>query len=282
MPATYAHWAFGRDCIELMPEGLQKIIHENRDIYNLGVHGPDILFYDLNHPKIPEYGSKMHNIPASEFFKKAKEIYKKHPGQEKEILTYIFAFLSHFTLDCEAHGYVERKREVAKISHNKVEAQWERHLMILDGRTPNLVDRTEGLKPNKRNTTIISYFFPFSQKEILRSCKAQVVIIGMLNSISTKKQSFYNKFLRKMNLDNYADLYIGFEEEKICADSNLRLDKLKAKAYKRFPKLMNNLINYLDDKEKLSNYFDHDFGPWPNYKEIEVLSYAKEKEYKVK
>lgn len=281
MPATYAHWAFGRDCIELMPIGLQKIVHEHRDIYNLGVHGPDILFYDLLHITITHYGSNMHNIPAREFFKKAKQIYKEHPECEDEILSYIFAFLTHFTLDSVAHSYVERKKEFSNISHNKIESQWERHLMILDGRTPNLVDRTESLKPNKKNTTVISYFFPFTQKEILRSCRAQNIVVGMLNSITIKNQTFYQKLLRKMKQYNYADLFIGFEEEEICADSNLRLDKLKQKALKLYPKLMLNLIQYLDDKEQLINYFDHNFSTWPNYQNIIVLPYEKELNYKL-
>ena len=281
MPATYAHWAFGRDCIELMPIGLQKIIHEHRDIYNLGVHGPDILFYDLLHSNITKYGSNMHFIPASEFFKKAKLVYKENPKYEDEILTYIFAFLTHFTLDSVVHSYVERKKEVSNISHNKIEAQWERHCMLKDGRTPNLVDRTESLRPNKNNAAIISLFFPFTSKEILRALKAQNIIVGMLNSITIKNQNFYQNLLRKRKLYNYADLFIDFKEEETCKDSNLRLDKLKQKALKLYPKLMLNLIQYLDDKERLLDYFDHDFSTWPNYQDIKVLPYKKELEYKL-
>lgn len=281
MPATYAHWAFGRDCIELMPQELQRIVHEHRDIYNLGVHGPDILFYDLLHKNITSYGTKMHYIPASEFFKKAKQVYKEYPEFEDEVLTYIFAFLTHFTLDSVAHGYVERKKEVSNISHNKIEAQWDRHLMVVDGRTPNLVDRAESLKPNKNNTTVISFFFPFAPAEILRTCKAQKKVIGLLNSFTASNQDFYQKLLRKRKLNDFADLFIGFEEEEICADSNLRLDKLKTKALKLYPKLMMNLIQYLDDEENLIDYFDHDFSTWPNYQDIKILPYKKELKYKI-
>lgn len=281
MPATYAHWAFGRDCIELMPKELQRMVHEHRDIYNMGVHGPDILFYDLAHPKITKYGYNMHNVPGSEFFKKAKEVYKEYPEFEEEVLTYIFAFLTHFTLDSVAHSYVERKKEYSGISHNKVEAQWDRHLMDLDGRTPNLVDRAESLRPNKANTTVVSFFFPFTPAEILRTCRLHRKIIELLNSISTKNQNFFQKQLRKRKLHNFADLFIGFEEEDVCADSNLRLDKLKDKAYKLYPKLMINLIQYLDDEEELDKYFDHDFSSWPDYQEIKVLPYKKELNYKI-
>ena len=281
MPATYAHWAFGNDCINKMPNNLKEIIIANREIFDLGVHGPDILFYDLAHPKIPKHGSAMHNIPAEDFFRKAKEAFLKHKEKE-QMLAYIMGFLSHFVLDSTCHGYVERKRELSICSHNKIESEWEQHIMLLDKRKPNLVDRTESLKPNKENSKIISYFFPYSQKEILRSCKMQRTIVKQLNCFTIKKQNRWQKFLRKNKLNNYADLFIGFEEDENCKDSNIRLDKLRTLALKRFPRLMKNLIDYLNGTDELVKYFNHDFGPWDDYKKIEVLPYNEELKYKVK
>lgn len=281
MPTTYAHWAFGRECIENMPKNLQEIIHENRDIYNLGVHGPDIFFYDLLNSKAVKYGTSMHDIPAEEFFKKGKEAFKNH-NEKAEMLAYLMGFLTHFTLDSTVHGYVERKKEVSNVSHNAIEAQWDRHLMLMDYRTPNLVDRAEALKPNKKNANIISYFHPFDKTTILRCCKWQRRIVKAITAISPFKQNFLQKLLRKIGLNDYADLFIEFEEKEECRDSNLRLDKLCIKALKLYPKLMKNLLNYLNDEEDLNKYFDHDFQPWPDYKEIEVLPIKKELNYKVK
>ena len=47
MPTTYAHYRFGAECISVMPEQLQKIVNEHRALFDIGVHGPDIFFYDL-------------------------------------------------------------------------------------------------------------------------------------------------------------------------------------------------------------------------------------------
>lgn len=280
MPTTYAHWRFGAKCIEKMPKNLQTIIHENRDIYNLGVHGPDILFYDLFNSKVTKYGDQMHNIPAGEFFAKCKKVFNTHE-EKAQMLAYIMGFLTHFTLDSTCHGYVDRKKEVAGISHNLIEAQWDRHVMELDNRIPYLVDRAESLRPNKKNTQVISYFYPYDKKTILKTCKAQHTVIHALNCISIKKENFLKKVLNSIKKYDYVDLFIGFEEKEECRDSNLRLDKLCNKALKQYPKLMKNLLNYLNDKEELIDYFDHDFAPWPDYKKIEVLSYKQELKYKV-
>ena len=280
MPTTYAHWAFGRECIEKMPKNLQEIIHENRDIYNLGVHGPDIFFYDLLNSKVTKYGSQLHEIPVEEFFKNAKQAFKQHE-EKAEMLAYLMGFLTHFILDCEVHGYVQRKMEVSNVSHNCIEAQWDRHLMILDDRVPNLIDRVEALKPNKKITKIISYFYKYDERVVLTTCRWQRAVIKLITAISPTKQNVLQKIVRKFGLNNYADLYIGFEEMEECRDSNLRLDKLFVKAINRYPKLMKNLLNYLNDQNELNNYFNHDFCAWPDYKDIEVLPIKKEINYKI-
>lgn len=281
MPTTYAHWAFGRNCIEKMPENLQKIIHENRAIYNLGVHGPDILFYDLLHSEVPKKGAELHSTPMTEFFKSCKNEFKKH-NEKAEMLAYLMGFLSHFTLDSTCHSYIAKKTDVSPVSHNKVESEWDKHVIKLDNRKPNLVDRAESLRPTKKNAKVISYFYPYSEKVLYRTCKWQKYTLTLLNSISHKKEDIFRKIFKKPNMGYYLDLFMSYEDDANCEDSNLRLDKLKDKALKLYPKLMNNLINYLNDKEELSPYFKHDLCEWPNYKDIEVLPYKKEINYKVR
>ena len=281
MPATYAHWAFGRECIEKMPKNLQTIIHDNRDIYNLGVHGPDIFFYYLTKSKVVKYGYSLHNVPMEEFFKKAKQAFESHE-EKAEMLAYLMGFLTHFVLDSSTHGYIERKIEESNVTHNTIEAQWERHMMLMDYRTPNLIDRSEALKPNKKISKVISYFHPFNEKVVYKSCKWQRFCLKLLSAITPFKQNFMQNLAKKIGMESYADLYIGFEEAEECRDSNLRLDKLAINALKLYPKLMKNLLNYLNGQEGLDKYFNHDLSPWPDYKKILVLPIKKEIDYKVK
>ena len=280
MPTTYAHWAFGRECINLLPKKIQVTIHENRDLYNIGVHGPDILFYDLSHPNITSYGNNMHRKSGEEFFLKCKQIYETH-SEKDQILTYILAFLSHFVLDSTVHSYVERKKEVSKITHNHVEAQWDRHLIELDDRTPNLVNRSESLKPSKKISDIISYFLPFTSEEIYRSLRWQKEIVELTNAVSPTKYNFFQKGLKKLNKQDYADLFIGLEEDRKCKDSNIRLDKYLDIALKQYEKLSKNLLDYLEEKTKLDKYFKKNFSFTPDYKNIPVLSFKEELTYKI-
>lgn len=281
MPTTYAHWRFGQDCIDSMPDDLKEIINKNRDIFNLGVHGPDIFFYDLLHGEVPKYGDKIHYEPGRNFFEKSKKVMETH--EEKDaMLAYCLGFLSHFTLDSVCHSYVNRKKEVSEISHNKVESEWDGHLMLEDGRMVNMVDRAESLRPNKEIARVISYFFDFDEKVVLRTTKMQHMFIHLLNYVTPLKFDLFQWLLNELKKYNYRDLFIAPVESEKCMDSNMRLDKLKVKAKKLYPKLLKNYMEYLRNDKALPAYFNHNFESWENYKEIPILSAEEEIDFIVK
>jgi len=280
MPTTYAHWRFGADCIETMPDNLKQIVNNNRDLFNIGVHGPDIFFYDLTNHKFNEYGFKMHDTPANNFFEKCKVAYKNN-NEKQQMLAYILGFLSHFALDSTCHGYIERKREVSGVSHNLIESQWDKHIMMLEGKDTKHIYRSATLKPTDKTSKIIAHFHPFDEKTILKGTKAHHFIINALHCSNKTKDRLLRTTLHRAHKDDYKDLLIGFADIDECKDSNLRLDKLRQKAIELYPELLNNLINYLNDQEELISYFEHDFDPWSDYKDIKILSYEQELDYKV-
>ena len=281
MPTTYMHWRFGQECIGVLPDELKRIVNDHRDLYDIGVHGPDIFFYDLLHKDVSSYAATSHETAAREFFANACRVYAEH-SEKEEMMAYLLGFLSHFALDSSCHGYIERKAEVSGISHNSIEAEYDAHMMRLDGREVNLVDRVESLKPSRHNAEIISYFFPFDAKTIYRMTKGQKILLGSLNCVSDFKYRFVSWLFLKLDKKDYRDLLIPREETEGCRDSNLRLDKLRKVALKRFPELLENLINCLNDEDELDKYFNHDFGPWKSYQRIPVLSYEDELRYRVK
>lgn len=282
MPTTYAHYYFGDEVIKLLPESYQKIINENRDIYNFGVHGPDIFFYYFGYKinDVVNFGNKMHKEPARLFFEKCKEVYKTYPEKDM-MMSYILGFLTHFVFDSQAHSYVERKREYEGISHNKVEAEYDRYLIVKSGLSPKKYDRTTSLKPSKEIGKVISHFFDFDENICFQTLRWQVLILKTLNPSSNLKRSFLYKALGIAKISSsIKDLILGEYEDPRCADSNLRMDKLKDKALQLYPKLFNNLMAYFEDKEELDEYFNHHFDRWPDYKDLPVFSYEEEKNYR--
>ena len=45
MPTTFAHDLFGKKVYKKLPEAMRRLVKEHKELYRIGLHGPDILFY---------------------------------------------------------------------------------------------------------------------------------------------------------------------------------------------------------------------------------------------
>ncbi|MBR4470849.1 MAG: zinc dependent phospholipase C family protein [Erysipelotrichaceae bacterium] len=278
MPTTYAHWRFGCDCIETLPEDLKNVIQKNRELFDLGVHGPDIFFYDLKRPELFDFGSKMHRQSGRTFFESAIRTYQSYDDRKDAMLAYMLGFLSHFVLDSQTHGYVNRKDKLSpSLSHNKIESEYDGHLIRKDGLKVAKANRAKSLKPDADKAKIIARFFPYDEKAVLRTIKGQLLVISGLYCRTDLKRKALAAILEKMGKFDYRDLIVQKTELDLCKDSNLRLDKLMAYALETYPVLADSLMNSLRTGSLLCDYFDHDYDP--DIESIPILSYEEEQDY---
>ena len=79
MPTTYAHYKFGKEVLSALPRPLQNSIEAHRELFDIGLHGPDILFYynALKKDPVNEQGHTLHEQFADEFFHHAVEVIEK-------------------------------------------------------------------------------------------------------------------------------------------------------------------------------------------------------------
>ena len=95
MPAVYAHRRFGEKVLAACQNDVARTAIESYpDLYNIGLQGPDILFYydplRKNHYKAA--GDAMHNAPAAPFFEAgAAHVNGRPEGQA--LLSYLLGFL---------------------------------------------------------------------------------------------------------------------------------------------------------------------------------------------
>lgn len=45
MPSTYAHYRLGQEVLDNLTGGIKSTILNHKELYDIGLHGPDILFY---------------------------------------------------------------------------------------------------------------------------------------------------------------------------------------------------------------------------------------------
>jgi len=70
MPSTYAHRRFGTNVLEHLPDELRAQLEQNRELYDIGLHGPDLLFYyhAAKSNPVGALGNAMHEEPGRVFF----------------------------------------------------------------------------------------------------------------------------------------------------------------------------------------------------------------------
>lgn len=112
MPGFTTHYIFGMKAYNDMPTNqLKHIVAKYRWLYQLGLQGPDIFFYNipiLRHRDYRNVGSYMHDYHVNRFF----ECCLTHIGciqskqQKEEAIAYFAGFLNHYIADHICHPYI--------------------------------------------------------------------------------------------------------------------------------------------------------------------------------
>ena len=98
-------------------------MENNRELFDIGLHGPDILFYykALKSNPVPAgQGYALHDKMADQFFSHAAQIISK-TDDSAAARAYMYGFICHFALDSECHKYIEKMIQVSGISHSERE-----------------------------------------------------------------------------------------------------------------------------------------------------------------
>lgn len=286
MPTTYAHWRFGDRCLKTLPEKLQSLVNNHRDIFNFGVHGPDIFFYYncLKHNEINKFGTRMHDIPFKDTLNKIQMRFEDIDDKDSA-LSYMLGFVCHFTLDSYCHGYIDRKAEVSKetdapTTHGIIESQYDKYLLIKDGYNPFKKKVTDTLKPSKHIGHIIGQIFPELGEDICyHSIKDQKMYLDILKDSNKAKRKLLEKTMDIAHAASFKDLLLTEKSFPEIEDSMMRLDKLFEKAIEHYKELALDVVDLLENNKPLGPYFNNHFCPKEDYKEIPILNVEEEKTY---
>jgi len=226
MPATYAHYKFGDAVYQQLPQNFQDEIDVNRSLYNIGVHGPDLLFYyhPLKKNVINQQGAQMHDESARPFFEAAQRILKQSNSQA-EWIPYIYGFITHFILDSECHALVFNKTARDGTSHSEIEVEFDRMLAIEDGFNPVEKRMGEHLKATAENAKAIAPFFPGYSWRIIQKCIEGFIQTDALLTApgKMKRNLIYNAMKVIGKYEAYQGLIVNKVHNPKCDDSNQAL-----------------------------------------------------------
>lgn len=198
MPTTYAHYKFGKEVMSALPRPLQNAIENNRELFDIGLHGPDILFYYRAAVKnrVSGQGYELHEKMADEFFEHAVQVIgeEDNPAAAR---AYIYGFICHFALDSECHNYIEKMIQVSGISHSEIEMEFDRMLLTDDFINPVRYLATKHIHPTIENARVIAPFFQGLTPETVKKALSSMI--------------FYHKLLLAPNPGKRKLLFAGMK-----------------------------------------------------------------------
>lgn len=271
MPTTYAHYKFGKDVIGALTRPLQQSIESRRELFDIGLHGPDILFYykALSKNHVNGLGYEMHDQFADEFFTRAVKVIDE--SQDKAAArAYIYGFICHFSLDSECHKYVEKMIQVSGISHSEIEMEFDRLLLTEDYINPLTYLATNHIHPARENAEIIAPFFEgISVEEVQKALSSMITCHKMLLAPrQAKRKLLFGAMKVAGQYEHLHGMVMSEEANPACAEYCQLLKKKYAGAVPLAAGLILKYQKVLFGGEELPNRFHETFGAGDKWEEL--------------
>lgn len=263
MPSTYVHYRFGQEIRAQLSGAPRKAIEAWPELYLIGIHGPDILFYyrALFKNAVNATGYRLHAEPGRAFFAAAKKAIASAPSREAA-LSYAYGVLDHFALDMSCHGYVDEKIAASGVTHTEIEVEFDRSLMLADGLDPVRHSLTDHIRPSAENAAVIAPFYPgVTPAQVQKALKSMIFQNRfLLARTGLKRHAIYAVLRLTGNYKEMHGLIVNPKGNPACADSNVRLLELYGLAKTRAIDFISEFDGYLRGEAKLDPLFDYTFG----------------------
>ncbi len=265
MPSTYAHYRLGQEVLDNLTGGIKSTILNHKELYDIGLHGPDILFYykPLFLCKVNKQGYDMHARSGRQFFENAAEVLKKLKGAEKEAaLAYVYGFCCHFALDVSCHRYIDEKIEADGVSHTEIEVEFDRSLMEKDGYNPVTHILTDHIIPSYENADIICRFYDIlSPEQVKKAMESMISYNRLLIAPSRLKRMFiYGLLGITGNYKEMHGLIVNYKPNPLCEDSTQKLSNLYDSAVKLAAILIGEFRDSAAGHIEFNKMYDYTFG----------------------
>ena len=263
MPSTYAHRRFGADVFAALPAAVQAKILPYRELYDLGLHGPDLLFYyhAVRSTPVSRLGNAMHEEPGRVFFGRARQVVRAAESKNAA-LAYALGFVCHFALDSTCHPYVEQFVRESGVSHCEIETEFDNMLLRRDGYDPLKFFTASHIHPSERNAKVLAPFYEgISEQTALDSIKGMISVHRLLQASNLVKRWVVLTGMKAVGkYDTLHGLVANPKPNPKCTESGKKLEALYTQALPLAEKLILEFAAKLDTDEPLDKAYDHTFG----------------------
>jgi len=271
MPSCYAHRRFGIDVFKKLTPDTKRLIREHLPLFLIGLHGPDILFYHKfgMETDVSEFGHKLHHTDFREFYANACMVIRNSDDDRK--LVYFYGVLCHLYLDAYCHPIVNGRKEEIGVTHGKLEMEFERYLMEIDGKDPMNFKAAGHIGVFREFAEVIAPFYLGVEAQDIFLC-----LLSMKASLYLTRTN--NPMVRRAvcRVCGYADrggkvasLLLSHETSELCLPAVREMKKAYEEAVAPAAEAIEEYCGYLFHREDLPDYTEFTFGGRPKREEKE-------------
>lgn len=261
MPSSYAHHRFGTQIIPMMPADVRGPILRHRALFDMGLHGPDFLFYHNFLKTTPLYrlGSHYHEQSGKVFFSRCCDHLRQHPSEAA--FAYLHGLLAHYCLDSRCHPLVYGMTDDTDLDHGELETEFDRYLMALDGiKKPHETNISRHLKLSKDDFEVIAGFYPdISAKEITLCIRNMTLAQRLLTLPTTPGHAAVAAFT-KLAGKVTAGMVMTIGPNPKCDHLDRKLLALYEQALAKFPDHLEQLNHHMAYGEPFGDDFNANFN----------------------
>ena len=260
MPAAYSHYRLGKLVLEQLHQPMKGFLEANLDYFNIGLHGPDILFYNRPylHSKVNRLGSAMHKVRADVFFYQAIEIFKETKSEAQ--LAYLCGFVCHYILDHNTHPYINTIIKETGITHFEIETELDRYFMVKDNLDPLRTRLTDHIHVTDEIIDNLEPYLKVTKKELKKSLKGMKFYDRLLLAPQLYKRSLiYLVLALTFTYKRFQGFVVNYRPNKKVAPYLEHLENLFKQSVQEANLAIYNFIDTIRYDCPLPACFEHNF-----------------------
>ena len=260
MPSHYAHYRFGAELLNSLPSDVRRTINRHRQLYDIGLHGPDIFLYfdPVRKTVTGDLSSKFHHQSGLDFFTRVCKRHRLEPSEPAR--AYLYGLLAHYALDTVCHPFINSHTQDGQIHHCQLESEFDRYLLDLDGkRPPHTYDTSRHMRLTDGECAIAAAFFPGAKPtDVATSVRNMAGAIRLMAVNAPYLRTAAQKLLKSMG-SYYHHLLVPAQPDPACFHLDAELENCYRMALQLYPTLLRQIMAYLTCSVPLGSEFDKSF-----------------------
>lgn len=258
MPGNYAHYRFGQSALALLEPEQQRTARRFRQLFDMGLHGPDLFYYTGSMSSNGKTGKRFHAMTGTAFFSHVIRSLKLKPSEGA--MAYFYGLVAHYALDSIMQPFITTNANENRTAI-QIMTEFDRYLLILDGKKPpHLQDFSEHIQLTAGECQTVAALYPgVSASQTQKAVKSMARCI---KGTVLPKGAARDARLVLLNLTarETAQRVISLRPNRACAPLNISLLRLYEMAETRYAALMALLQLHMRQNTPLGTDFAAVFG----------------------